>query len=1430
MTALILSFQIHFRTFGKQNRIIGLLMILFSFLPLQASLGKEYRAIVSLQNRQILIENLAKQGIAIRFPFNRFSGFIQKKSETALSSNQQMLLERLNRYAVLSIPDSISTRTIQSEFISDLAPLVRFSIDESAPNDSLWTKQWAHTKLRIPEAWNISKGDNVTVCVIDTGCDTDHKDLQKNLWVNAKEDRNNNATFEPWLESEIINGKTGDLNGIDDDGNGWTDDVIGYDVVDQSIPNIGDFGLPDPIPTDEHGHGTSVAGIIGAVTNNAIGIAGIAPNCKLMSIRAFDATGNAEEDDIAMAIVYAALNKARVICMSFGDVVYSPMTNDAIAFAHAMNCSLIASSGNDGKTLSRYPAAYDHVISVGATNQQDNRASFSSYGSTLSLCAPGVGIPTTAIGNGYRTFQGTSAAAPFVAGTAALVLGKNASLNSDDILGILQSSAIDKGDNGWDIEYGAGRLDPLTAVMSVGAYQAEILSPMQDQEIIKEKTPSITITGSTSIPKFSSWNLSYGLGSLPSEWTVITNENYERVLNDTLGLLDIASLPDTTITLRLLISQSNDRTTEIRKTIHCSSEQNSLKLSTITIDSAWRDDQKTMVISAYFSRKCRAHIIAKSFSGNKTFLHDDDKYAKLHFYTVRVEDAKDLDIEVYGGLLHEPDTLIHRATIANTINRATVTGVQPKPYTLPLTYIFKQAFVDAQGKQCIAGTDYSRGSFGDTRIYSFANNAWSIADSLQESWIIRGRGDSDGDGIPELLAHSLGEARLFESGTKQGKESAFANVLFTDKSITSSMSRIPEFWSAGMADINGDGKEELIGFSDTTCLILSYVNDSYTLLGSLPNATNRGSDGSANSMRPPSIATGDFDADGNMEIAYGDTDGDLIVYEYQSGSFKEIFKQETPFNGATEFTSSLDIDGDGKKELIFGRYQSPEINNDREYAAPFWTFSFLRSESNDHFTEFHQEKFFGVRAGLDYRNGISAGNVDGMPGDEVILCLFPNLYVFGKNNNAIECKWYYPNSYSNGAVIADFDGNGQTEFCFGDGNQMLFAEFDKPTNYPAAKGLQAQAINGNTVILAWQGNAESYEIYGIKNPFNPMPVLEFMGTTNATTFTIDTLLSNTYYRFFVKAVYASGKSNLSNEAFAFTHAPIKVKRSLQTIVMQPESNAIKITYTGLLSSAYPSTTLFTLLNGIDTIACSTVIPTGDSSLLLTFSKHVQSNHSYTLYCGSFFDYYGTPTIADTIVFKTDSNTQAQHELYITSILAFPQELYIRFSEPIKREEAENTTSYILSPIGKIVSAILENDNSVRLSIDPEQPLKSIGKDYLLTAFNIQAVSGIGFSSAAGSSIGFSLFESGYNAFCYPQPWRTKESATIMFAGLPNNAAITIRRLNGEIIGKIQESSGNGGIVWDGILLDGTMIESGVYLYSIDSMNKAPMYKFIVIRQ
>jgi len=305
------------------------------------------------------------------------------------------------------------------------------------PNDPYYdSKQWGPQKIFAPQAWDLSTGDpHVVIAVIDWGVDLQHPDLATEMWTNP---------------GEIAD------NGIDDDGNGYVDDVYGWD-----------FANGDNDPQDDYGHGTHVGGIAAAATDNGVGIAGVAFNSRIMAVKVGDgSTGKARYSHIANGIIYAADNGAKVINLSLGGYAYSSYLESAVNHAWNAGCVLVGAVGNNNLSDPFYPAAYDNVIGVSATDQNDVKASWSNYGAHVAVAAPGVSIYST-YWNGsstYANMSGTSMSAPHVAGLAALLFAQDGGRSNAVVRSLIESTADDLGDAGWDQYYGYGRINAYKAL------------------------------------------------------------------------------------------------------------------------------------------------------------------------------------------------------------------------------------------------------------------------------------------------------------------------------------------------------------------------------------------------------------------------------------------------------------------------------------------------------------------------------------------------------------------------------------------------------------------------------------------------------------------------------------------------------------------------------------------------------------------------------------------------------------------------------------------------------------------------------------------------------------------------------------------------------------------------------------------------------
>ena len=332
------------------------------------------------------------------------------------------------------------------------------------PNDPSYNIQWHLPKVSAEDAWEITTGQSsVIVAVLDSGTEFSHNDLgdgadaYSNVWLNSGEDA--------WTDPN--DPSTG--NGVDDDNNGFVDDWKGWDFDNNN--NDG---------SSNASHGTNVAGVVAAKTNNNTNVAGIAGgnnnNGSSIMICAVGSSGpnGAVLDD---AILYAAANGARIVQLSL-TVGSSQAIDDAIADAYFNHGVLIINAaGNSGASSVGYPASNDNVMAVGASNQNDFKAGFSQFGPKLEVSAPGVDIVTLSLNNSIVSTSGTSFSAPLTSGVASLVMANNPSLTNVEVRSILQLSADKVGGYDYDhdvnfpgrsLEMGYGRINALTA-LNLGA-------------------------------------------------------------------------------------------------------------------------------------------------------------------------------------------------------------------------------------------------------------------------------------------------------------------------------------------------------------------------------------------------------------------------------------------------------------------------------------------------------------------------------------------------------------------------------------------------------------------------------------------------------------------------------------------------------------------------------------------------------------------------------------------------------------------------------------------------------------------------------------------------------------------------------------------------------------------------------------------------
>ncbi|MEW6404711.1 MAG: S8 family peptidase [Chloroflexota bacterium] len=351
----------------------------------------------------------------------------------SLSQYGTVVQSDLNRidFVLVNVPQSNYESAMQGLSAAPGVMLVEANgdlwLEDTIPTDPFFGDQYGLTAINAPQAWDYTTGSSsVTIAIVDSGVDLTHPDLAANL-----------------------------LNG--------------YDFVNS-----------DGDPMDDNGHGTHVAGITAAVTNNGVGVAGVAGGAQILPVKVLNASGNGTFNNVALGIIYAVNNGAQVINLSLGGGTNSAALQNAIAYADAHGVVVVAATGNTGSSV-LYPAAYESVIAVAASDESNNHAAFSNYGPEVDVTAPGVNIYSTALGGGYEYRNGTSMATAYVTGEVALLLSVDSSLTPDEVVAIIESTALDIGEAGEDVYTGSGLIQVDAAVLLV------IETPVAEAEEEEEK-------------------------------------------------------------------------------------------------------------------------------------------------------------------------------------------------------------------------------------------------------------------------------------------------------------------------------------------------------------------------------------------------------------------------------------------------------------------------------------------------------------------------------------------------------------------------------------------------------------------------------------------------------------------------------------------------------------------------------------------------------------------------------------------------------------------------------------------------------------------------------------------------------------------------------------------------------------------------------
>ena len=1275
------------------------------------------------------------------------------------------------------------------------------------PNDSAFYAQWVPGALHLPEAWDVVRGrPDMPVAIIDTGIDPTHPDLAQAIWVNPGEDLNDDGRYEP-----------SDENGIDDDGNGLVDDIWGWDFVDAPrFPDGGDYRKPDNQPLDEHGHGTSVAGIVAATGNNGIGIAGVAFGTKVMVLRAGTSRGLLEEDDVAAAILYAVEMGARIVNMSFGDTEEAPFLEDVLRYAYSRDVVLFAAAGNDGDTTPYYPAALSETISVGASDEGDARANFSSFGESLDFLAPGVSVLTTALGGGYQRFNGTSAASPVAAGVAALLLAQDPDLTPEEVRARLATTAVDVPPPGWDMYNGAGRIDAYASLETGAEIYAQIQEPRPGSAVGGSE---VLVKGTASGPDFVRYRLYLGSGKVPYEWTLLAGSE-ERVVESTLFRWSPQGLAEGPYVLRLVVEDGSGNTLEDR--VELNVDQSAPLIGNVFFQRMIEGPWPGALLSFRTTDVCRAWFRWRPEGTQGEFTEIPLRYltTEHHLYLNQGEMSRKIEygirVENLRGQVTEMEPEVGFRVYDFGAGRIPTDQLVEHLPPLPRGYLsLRAADLSGDGIPELIYTPSRKLSWDTLEVWQWDVDRWRKLARATEHWLPRDAVDADGDGTVEILAGWGDRGAVLRLQPGSG---ILADVW--DKS--------GEFWPARFTDVNGNGLAEIVTRYQGEWSLWENLRDSgFGLLARLTNPSH-----GMNQYGVPRCGVGDSDGDGRPELLFADNDGDVFLYEYAGGDqFNVIWQDKLPLPESSGYVEMADLDGDGRDEIIAGGHSANFINSEHEFDTRHWLYRVYRFSGKGTYEVVAEWRFAGYLGDRHFQSGVTAADLDGDGDEEVLICAAPDLYLvdFNEASDKVALRGHLPNTVSNLAEVADFDGDGVAEIALDQGDSLRFFQLSALSGVlPAPVWLRAVPLGEKLVALSWApvGPAVSYRVLRRTLAGSWEPLAEVLGTAYSDT----SVAKGQVYRYAVQPVGAEG----TRGGFAFSppvqpHSPPRLLRAEQrsdrlvALIFSRGmgDNALNGDHYRVTGQARPEYHVTSVLRSYRA-----------SEVLLSLDRAPESPDQLTISVTGVLDSTGTPLDPEHSVASVRFSPVPTAPYIVRAERLSDFTLRVVFSQKMRASELADPGHYVWKPVGRVVSAEPEPDGrAVTLRVSREAPLRPLGHVYQLRVRGVHSTSGVALRRGLGDRVNlFFQATSLADLVVYPNPWRPGlNGGVITFGGVPQGATVLILDEHGRVLRKLRAEEGRGGLDWDCTAENGEPVASGVYLYLARTKDEKKIGKFAIVR-
>ncbi len=756
-----------------------------------------------------------------------------------------------------------------------------------------------------------------------------------------------------------------------------------------------------------------------------------------------------------------------------------------------------------------------------------------------------------------------------------------------------------------------------------------------------------------------------------------------------------------------------------------------------------------------------------------------------------------------------------------------VVRFSPSEQTIPGGHLLHKTndFNDNGFPEIITGS-YQNGAVGLIKMFESGNNKMSEIYASDAQLIPRDIGDADNDGKKELLCGLGFSSYLYES-LAPGQFPTVKAVSWLGDGST-------QYWASRITDLDKDGRGEVIlrvvkpenGKSVDQFEVWESDGDNhFDFVAALPNPT-----AGDNQNGVPHCEVGDFDGDGRQEILFGDSDGDLYIYENTGdNSYTNTWQDSLPLLDSIDYLSAGDFDGDGVSEFIAGCHSNPNLNTEHDYDARHWTYRIYDSNGDNSYEQVAEWNFFGFESPKDFASGVSSGDIDGDGRDEIFICVFPDFYVIEKNDPNYEITYHHFPVKSNGAVIVDSDNDGKKEFWIGQDDVIRSFEMIGASTGPAAPvGIKAQPLDEHQVHLSWRevSGADMYNIYrGVAET-----KLKLLVSVESPFFIDDSVSAGVLYRYAVETIDWEGLPQTSRKSRIISARP-GARPRLVKAVMETEKSC-RLWFSKAMDGSAKNASNYSLDHDIGHPA-STALDASGMQVVLFFDKAFPAEGTYTIRCRNLTDINEVPQ--DTTQNSADFDVRfPQGTPYlIDGRLIGAKQIELIFSEPMEAGSIENVNNYDLGKLITVESATIEPEahEKALLRLQTSQAFGALGKAFPIRVHNLKSVHGISIRPGRGDFLQLIFSKNNLDhVYTYPNPYRPGLGVDVVtFANLTQRAQVQILTTRGVRVRTLEETNGDGGVAWDLRNDNGDPVASGIYIYRVVSKDQVKMGKLAIMR-